>query len=329
MEPSADSYLAFCLTLRAVQQIRRPDERKQILSDYFESLSDSDRIIAMELAFGGANAHLADWTRRGLGISVPQINKIAVGYVTMAKNAAHYCEIDYELVFKPCHKVMGGIPETIEKLLENVDEAREKSRYQSYRLADITRLYSEWSALRSQHEKDDFFNRIWSELHPIEVYFFLKSVRQGVLPPSDVDVLFNSDDDTELEKPSLHVVLLYIKSDMGVGRGLPTEMTVGIRVDDMEGFTEEFVPIGKISQVLPDEQLSILIREVKPRIMERFGPTLMLSPSIVLEVKYETLRENRRTKAGHQVENVTLVRIRTDLDARECHTLKVLVEQSI
>lgn len=317
--------------MRHAATLRRPHERDQLVGAYFESLPPDSKDVAVRLATDGA--------------------QVGIGFQSLARLASNFCHIDYELVFRPCHKVMGGIPETIEKLLENIEEARVKHHHSQYSLEAIMVLYQQLEQLTKKSDKEAFFDRIFRELTPIEIYFFLKCARKGVFqgllftaldgsmhrtgltgknfhPVSEDDELtdeLGKEFDISEDYNRILAVLMYIQSDFGFGTGLPTSMTVGVRVDDIAEFQDNVIPIGKISQVIEDEMLEELVSLVKPRIRERFGPTLMLEPSLVVEVEYRSVMENRRTKAGYQLEEARLIGVHASLLPNQCKSLNELM----
>lgn len=329
MQTDPTSFKRFCEIMRHASRLRRPHERDLLIGDYFDSLPPESKVAAIRLATEGA--------------------QVGIGYQSLAKLASNFCHIDYEMVFRPCHKVMGGVPETIEKLLENIDEARVKHRHLQYNLGEIMHLYLQLGQLAKKSDREAFFDRIFCQLTPIEVFFFLKCARGGVfqglsgfgadivaqrpgIAAKDLDRI--SEDELWLDSHGYQTsngfnrllgVLMYIQSDFGFGTGLPTNMTIGVRVDDVDEFQEDVIPIGRISQVIKDEMLEELAGLVKPRIRERFGPTLMLEPSLVVEVEYRSVVENRRTKAGYQLEEARLIGVHASILPNQCKSLKELM----
>src|SRR5690606_16016332 len=86
----------------------------------------------------------------------------------------------------------------------------------------------------------------------------------------------------KVKKPggSLDTVILYAHAGSGKRGGTYSDFTLGIKVDDPEEFGQDFIPIGKAYGGYTDEELKRLNIELKPLVLEKFGPTLMLVPKI-------------------------------------------------
>jgi DNA ligase-1 len=128
----------------------------------------------------------------------------------------------------------------------------------------------------------------------------------------------------KVKKPggSFDTVIMYAHADSGKRGGLYSGFTLGIRVKDDGRFEEEFIPIGKVYGGCSDEELKKLNNEIKKLAAEKYGPTLGLLPGIVVEIEFDDIRENRRTKAGYTLRFPCFKRIRWDLSPEDTHTLK-------
>lgn len=118
----------------------------------------------------------------------------------------------------------------------------------------------------------------------------------------------------------LTTVIMYARPGSG-RRGDPlTEFTLGIRVDKDERYEESFIPIGKITGELPEDERQYLENKIPELVVERFGPTLSLKPAIVAEVTCECIQPNRRSKAGLVLKKPFLHSIRHDITPSEIDT---------
>lgn len=120
---------------------------------------------------------------------------------------------------------------------------------------------------------------------------------------------------------SLDTVLLYAHAGSGKRGGTYSDFTLGIRVENPEAYGQEFIPIGKAYGGYTDEELKRLNAEIRPLVLERFGPTLMLVPKIVVEIEFDEIQVNKRTKAGYTLRFPRFRSIRWDKPANEADTL--------
>ena len=120
---------------------------------------------------------------------------------------------------------------------------------------------------------------------------------------------------------SLDTVIMYAHAGSGRRGGTYSDFTLGIRVDEDERYEEQFIPIGKAYGGYTDEELKKLNRRIKELAVERFGPTLSLRPGIVVEVEFDDIQINRRTKAGYTLRLPRFRAIRWDLSAADTDTL--------
>jgi DNA ligase 1 len=128
----------------------------------------------------------------------------------------------------------------------------------------------------------------------------------------------------KLKKPggSLDTVIMYAHAGSGKRGGLYSDFTLGISVKEDDRYEEEFIPIGKAYGGYTDEELKRLNREVKDAAVERYGPTLGLIPRIVVEIEFDDIQVNKRTKAGYTLRLPRFRAIRWDLSPTDADTLK-------
>lgn len=127
----------------------------------------------------------------------------------------------------------------------------------------------------------------------------------------------------KVKKPggSFDTVIMYAHSGSGKRGGLYSDFTLGISVKNDERYEEEFIPIGKAYGGYSDEELKMLNLKIKELTVEKYGPTLGLKPGIIVEIEFDGIQENRRTKAGYTLRFPRFKRIRWDLAPDDVDTL--------
>lgn len=105
----------------------------------------------------------------------------------------------------------------------------------------------------------------------------------------------------KVKKPSgtLDTVILYAHAGSGKRGGTYSDFTLGISVTDDDRYEEEFIPIGKAYGGYSNEELALMNKRIKGLILDRFGPTLLLKPEIMVELEFEDIQINKRTKAKY------------------------------
>jgi DNA ligase-1 len=128
----------------------------------------------------------------------------------------------------------------------------------------------------------------------------------------------------KVKKPggSFDTVIMYAHAGSGRRGGLYSDFTLGISVKDDERYEEEFIPIGKAYGGYTDKELKQLNREIKNLAVERYGPTLGLKPGIVVEIEFDDIQVNKRTKAGYTLRLPRFRAIRWDLGPSDADTLR-------
>ncbi len=120
---------------------------------------------------------------------------------------------------------------------------------------------------------------------------------------------------------SLDTVIMYAHAGSGRRGGTYSDFTLGIRVDEDERYEEQFIPIGKAYGGYTDQELKKMNQRIRELAVERFGPTLSLRPGIVVEVEFDDIQVNRRTKAGYTLRLPRFRAIRWDLAPSDTDTL--------
>lgn len=121
---------------------------------------------------------------------------------------------------------------------------------------------------------------------------------------------------------NLDTVIMYAHAGSGKRGGLYSDFTLGISVMNDARFSEDFIPIGKAYGGFTDAELKRLNVELKKRIIQRFGPTLSVKAEIVVELAFEQIMLNKRTKAGFTLRLPRFKAIRWDKDASQINTLQ-------
>jgi DNA ligase-1 len=128
----------------------------------------------------------------------------------------------------------------------------------------------------------------------------------------------------KVKKPSgsLDTVMLYAHAGSGKRGGTYSDFTLGVSVKDDDRYEEEFIPIGKAYGGYSDEELKKMNALIKDITLERFGPTLLLKPHLVIELEFEDIQINKRTKAKYTLRFPRFKAIRWDLSPSDADTLK-------
>ena len=121
---------------------------------------------------------------------------------------------------------------------------------------------------------------------------------------------------------SLDTVMMYAHAGSGKRGGTYSDFTLGISVREDERFEEEFIPIGKAYGGYTDNELKVLNEEIRKLTVERYGPTLALRPGIVVELEFDDIQINKRTKAGYTLRFPRFRAIRWDLSPGDADTLR-------
>lgn len=128
----------------------------------------------------------------------------------------------------------------------------------------------------------------------------------------------------KVKKPggTLDTVIMYAHAGSGKRAGTYSDFTLGISVRDDERYREDFIPIGKAYGGYTNTELKKLNHAMKPLIVERFGPTYALKPGIVVELEFDGIQVNKRTKAGYTLRLPRFRAIRWDLGPADVDTLR-------
>ena len=128
----------------------------------------------------------------------------------------------------------------------------------------------------------------------------------------------------KVKKPggSLDTVIMYAHAGSGKRGGTYSDFTLGISVKEDERYEEQFIPIGKAYGGYTDEELKKMNKIIKDITVEKYGPTLGLLPEIIVEIEFDDIQVNNRTKAGYTLRLPRFRSIRWDLGPGDTDTLK-------
>lgn len=128
----------------------------------------------------------------------------------------------------------------------------------------------------------------------------------------------------KVKKPggTLDTVIMYAHAGSGKRGGYYSDFTLGISVKEDERYEEEFIPIGKAYGGYTDEEMKRLNKRIKELAVERYGPTLGLVPEILVELEFDDIQENKRTKANYTLRLPRFKAIRWNLGPEDADTLK-------
>lgn len=128
----------------------------------------------------------------------------------------------------------------------------------------------------------------------------------------------------KVKKPggTFDTVMMYAHAGSGKRGGTYSDFTLGISVKDDERYEEEFIPIGKAYGGYTDDELKRMNKKIKELTVEKYGPTLGLLPQLVIEIEFDDVQVNNRTKAGYTLRLPRFKAIRWDLGPDDVDTLK-------
>jgi len=128
----------------------------------------------------------------------------------------------------------------------------------------------------------------------------------------------------KVKKPggTFDTVMMYAHAGSGKRGGTYSDFTLGISVKDDERYEEEFIPIGKAYGGYTDDELKRMNKKIKELRVEKYGPTLGLLPELIIEIEFDDVQVNRRTKAGYTLRLPRFKAIRWDLGPGDVDTLK-------
>jgi DNA ligase-1 len=163
------SFLELSQVAQHINETRGSNAKIKICAEYFKSL-ETDEDLQRSARFLGEGA-----------FSDVSGKRASVGSRTYSTLAADLCEIDYEKVFKPSKTATGSSSETIEKLFNNIPEARAKWDPQNLSLKEVEAIYDELYSVSSRVDKQEILTNAWIQMTPLEVKYFLRIMGRGSL----------------------------------------------------------------------------------------------------------------------------------------------------
>ena len=163
------SFRALCETLQAIRETRSSNAKISFFAGFLESIDDENE-LALAVQFTGEGA-FDDLSGK----------RASVGSRTSGLAAAEFCDIDYDLVFKPCRTATGSSSETIERLMANIPHAIDKRSPTERSLSQIMGIFEDLSALSGRDDKKELLHRAWSGMTPVEIKYFIRILGQGSL----------------------------------------------------------------------------------------------------------------------------------------------------
>jgi len=164
-----NSFKTLCKILQQIRETRGNNAKIRLCAGYLKSLkSETDLNLAARFIGEGAFENISG-------------KRASVGSRTSGLAAAQFCEIDYDLVFKPCRTATGSNSETIEKLMEATPAAREKRNPSDLTLSEIEIVFEDLFNAKGRDLKQEILLRTWSRMTPIEIKYFIRMLGQGSL----------------------------------------------------------------------------------------------------------------------------------------------------
>src|SRR6266851_3109949 len=117
---------------------------------------------------------------------------------------------------------------------------------------------------------------------------------------------------------TIDTVLIYAQRGHGKRSSFYSDYTFGAWSGD------RLVPVGKAYSGFTDEELRRLDKWVRDNTVNRFGPVREVTPSLVLEIAFDSVHRSKRHKSGVAMRFPRVHRIRWDKPFREADTLESL-----
>ena len=157
-----------CRTIQTIRETRGSNAKIATCADYLSQLSDDNLYLASRFMGEGAFDNISG-------------KRASVGSRTSGLAAAEFCEIDYDLVFKPCRTATGSSSETIEKLMFATPSAREKREPNKWTLTEIEEVFDRLFEVSSRADKQEILLNTWQQMTPVEIKYFIRMLGQGSL----------------------------------------------------------------------------------------------------------------------------------------------------
>ncbi|MDZ7689940.1 MAG: hypothetical protein U5K69_02095 [Balneolaceae bacterium] len=164
-----NSFLKLAETAQHIAETRSTNSKITICAEYFRSVKENEDLnLAAQFLGEGAFSSVSG-------------KRASVGSRTYSTCAAEFCEIDYEKVFKPCRTALGSSSEAIEKLMQNIDETREKRSPRQLTLQQIKESYQALYRVSGRADKQEILQEMWTRMMPVEIKYYIRIMSQGSL----------------------------------------------------------------------------------------------------------------------------------------------------
>lgn len=350
------TFLQYCEVLQEIADCRGHEEKISILADYLRQL-DVERDVGLAVRFAGEGAFGSTSTEK-ISIGHATVAKLAAEYceidyqkvfrpskITMGSVAG-----TLEQLFRNVACVRAKRRD-VRLSLGDVEERLNKLSELKSRKEIEAELVGIWAELSPQEVK--YFTRLMvkgevrigmdhrSIMEAIALCFVVEvdDVRHAHMITGSLEQTAILAKNKQLDslnagkqrskswlekkhpKGTMEVVILYATVGNGERGGLYSDFTMGVNVIDEIEYEQDFIPIGKVNKGLSDDAWERLSDSIKPLIRERFGATMMLEPRIVVEIEYDEICENKRTKAGFTLQGTMLRNIRWEMESADAGTL--------
>ncbi|MDX1587110.1 MAG: hypothetical protein R3222_10205, partial [Balneolaceae bacterium] len=156
-------------TAQKIAETRGTNAKIRICAGYLKDIKTDEHLnLAAQFLGEGAFSSLSG-------------KRASVGSRTYSTAAAEFCEIDYDLVFKPCRTALGSSSEAIEKLIRNVEAARKKQNPSQLSLGQVKSIYEQLYSVSSRADKQEILQKAYTEMTPLEIKYFIRIMSQGSL----------------------------------------------------------------------------------------------------------------------------------------------------
>jgi len=163
------NFYTLCKVIQTIRQTRSTNSKIRIFAEYLRQLStDRELHLAAQFTAEGAFEEISG-------------KRASVGSRTSGLAAAKFCEIDYDLVFKPCRTATGSSSETIERLMSNIPEAIEKRDPKNLSLEQVDEIFDRLYTVSSRADKEKILWETWQRMTPVEIKYFIRMLGQGSL----------------------------------------------------------------------------------------------------------------------------------------------------
>lgn len=163
------NFYSLCIMIQNIRETRSSNGKISLFAEYLRQLqSDRDLHLATKFTAEGAFEEISG-------------KRASVGSRTSGLAAAKFCEIDYDLVFKPCRTATESSSETIERLMNNIPEAIQKREPANLSLEQVDEIFDQLYTVSSRADKEQILWETWSRMTPVEIKYFIRMLSQGSL----------------------------------------------------------------------------------------------------------------------------------------------------